>query len=83
MPFNLLSKFVTKQCGVKFSGGAQATWGATFTILLIALLILFIKVVLVHWAYNQIIPNLFNEKYRHITMLEALYLVILIQSLFN
>ena len=84
MPLNLLSKFAVKQCGVKLSGGAaQSTWGTSLTILLISLLILFVKVVLVHWAYNEIIPNLFNEKYRQISMMEALYLVILVQSLFN
>ena len=81
MPFNLLSKFATKN--IAMSGGARATWGNTLTILLISLLILFVKVVLVHWAYNEIIPNLFNEKYKKISMWEALYLVILVQALFN
>jgi len=75
---NLISNFAAKQ-----SGGMQASWGTSFTILLISLLVLFIKVVLVHWSYNEVIPNLFNEKYRKITMMEALFLVILVQSLFN
>ena len=76
--FNLLSKFAAKQ-----SGGMQATWGTSLTIFLISLLVLFIKVALVHWSYNEVVPTLFNEKYRKITMMEALFLVILIQSLFN
>ena len=75
---NILSKFAIKQ-----SGGMHVTWGTSLTIFLISILILFIKIVLVNWAYNEVIPNLFNEKYRKITLMEALYLVILVQSLFN
>lgn len=76
---NLLTKFAVKQSG----GGNRGTWGVTFTILLISLLALFIKVVLVHWSYNEVVPKITNEQYKRITMLEALFLVILIQSLFN
>ncbi len=75
---NLLSNFAVKQ-----SGGARATMGTTITILLISLLVLFIKVVLVHWSYNEVIPKITPNKYRPITMMEALFLVILVQSLFN
>lgn len=78
MPFNLLSNFAAKQ-----TGGARATFGTSLTIFLLALLMLFIKVILVHWSYNEIVPHMFSQKYRKITMLEALYLVILVQSLFN
>lgn len=77
MPFNTLSNFAIKQ-----NGGARGL-GAFFTVLLITFIALFIKVILVHWSYNEVIPNLFNEKYRQITMLEALFLVILFSSLFN
>jgi len=77
---DLISKFAVKQTG---GAATRATLGTTFTVLLIALLVLFIKVFLVHWSYNEVIPNLFNEKYRKITMVEALFLVILVQSLFN
>jgi len=80
--FDQLSKQVVKQLG-----GAQvsssASWSTTFLILLISLIILFIKVLLVHWSYNEVIPSLFNEKYRPISITEALYLVILIQTLFT
>jgi hypothetical protein len=78
MPLNLLSNYVIKQ-----SGGSRGTFAATLTIFLITFLILFIKVILVHWSYNEIVPTLFNTKYRKITIMEALILVILIQSLFN
>lgn len=80
MSFQLLSKFAAKQVG----GAAGATAGGNFlAIFLISLFLLFIKVFLVHWSYNEIIPNLFPQKYRKITMVEAAFLVILFQSLFN
>lgn len=78
MPFNVLSNFAIKQ-----TGGARGGWGTFFTVMLISLIALFIKVILVHWSYNEVVPNLFNEKYRKITMNEALFLVILFSSLFN
>jgi hypothetical protein len=78
MPFNTLSNFAIKQ-----NGGARGGLGTFLTVLLITFISLFIKVILVHWTYNEVIPNLFNEKYRQITMLEALFLVILFSSLFN
>lgn len=78
MTFNLISKFAVQQTGGAKNGGA-----GFLTIFLISLLILFIKVFLVQWTYNKTIPYMFNQKYRTITMMEALYLVILMQSLFN
>jgi hypothetical protein len=78
MQFNVLSNFAMKQ-----AGGARGNWGTFLTIMLISLIALFIKVILVHWSYNEVVPNLFNEKYRKITMMEALYLVILLSALFN
>ncbi len=78
MTFNVLSNFAMKQ-----AGGDRGSWGTFFTIMLISLIALFIKVILVHWSYNKVAPNLFNEKYRKITMMEALYLAILFSSLFN
>ena len=78
--FNLISKQAVKQ----FGGVSQtSSWGAFFAVFLISMIILAIKVLLVHWSYNEIVPTLFNEKYRQITVVEALYLVILIQVLFN
>lgn len=79
MPLNLLSNFAIKQSG----GERTGNWGSGITVFLISLLVLAIKVVLVQWTYNETIPKLFMQKYRKITTTEALYLVILIQSLFN
>lgn len=80
MTYNLLSKYASKN----MIGGAS-TSNATgfFSVLMLSLLFLFIKVFLVHWSYNEVIPNLFPQKYRKITMMESLLLVILVQSLFN
>ena len=78
MTLNLLSKFAMKQ-----TGGAQNNWTTFFTVMLISLIALFIKVILIHWSYNEVVPNLFNEKYRKITMMEALYLAVLFSALFN
>lgn len=81
MSFQLLSKFTVKQVG----GAVGTTSGVNsfLTIFLLSILFLFIKVFLVHWSYNEIIPNLFPQRYRKITMIEAAFLVILFQALFN
>jgi hypothetical protein len=79
MPLNILSNFAVKQTG----GGRGATIGASLTIFLLTLFVLLIKVILVHYTYNQVVPTLFNQKYRKITITEALFLVILVQSLTN
>lgn len=78
MSFQLLSKFAAKQVG-----GAAGGTNNFLAIFLLSILFLFVKVFLVHWSYNEIIPNLFPQKYRKITMIEAAFLVILFQSLFN
>jgi hypothetical protein len=78
MTYNLLSKFAVKQ-----TGGTRGGWGSGITVFLLSLLILAIKVAVVQWSYNEVVPNLFAQKYRKITTTEALYLVILVQSLFN
>lgn len=79
MPLNLLSNFAVKQSG----GARNGNWGASLTIFLISMLVLAIKVLLVQWSYNEVVPKLFIQKYRKITVMEALYMVILVQSLFN
>ena len=79
MPFNLLSKFAVKQTG----GNMRATWASSLTIMLISILVLTIKVVLVQWSYNEVVPKISDGGYRKLTTVEALYLVILVQSLFN
>lgn len=78
MTLNIFSKFALKQ-----AGGGRNTFTTFLTLMLISLSILFIKAMLVHWSYNEVIPNLFNEKYRKITIVEALFLIILFSSLLN
>ncbi len=74
---NLLAKLALKQGG----GGSMSQSGHILTVLLVALLLLFIKVYLVYWSYNEVVPRL--TQMRPITMTEALFLVILMQSLFH
>ena len=78
MTYNLLSKFAVKQ-----TGGNRGGLASGITIFLLSLLILAIKVAIVQWSYNEVVPNLTDQKYRKISTTEALFLVILVQSLFN
>lgn len=76
MPFHHITKYAFKQ-----TGGVQSN---SFALLFaVSLLFLIIKVFLVYWSYNEIIPSLSNGNLRPITFLEALILVILFQSLFS
>ena len=76
--YKLFTNYAVKQCG----GSAGAGSINFFTILLISLLFLAIKVFLVQWSFNEVIPR-FNPQMRRITATEALFLIILVQSLFK
>lgn len=81
---NMLTNYAMRSMNQMTGGAAnQGTVGQFFYVLFLALLVLFIKVFLVQWAYNETMPTMFNQRYRKITLMEALYLVILAQSLFN
>lgn len=75
MSYNLFTNYAVKQCG----GGTGMNF---FTLLLLSFLFLAIKVVLVQWSFNEVIPK-FNPQIRRITPIEALFLIILVQSLFQ
>ena len=47
------------------------------------LVIMMIKVVLVHWAWNYLAPRLMPNNYRLLSIADAIVVVILAQSLFN
>lgn len=81
MSLNLISNFIAKQ-SIGQSGGSSHG-GNFLTITLLSLILLFVKVFLVYWSYNEVVPKLSKGMYRKITMMEALFLVILVQSLFN
>jgi len=77
---NLLTKFAVKQTG---GGAIRSNMGTTLTIFLISLVLFMIKVILVQWSYNEVVPKISEEKYRKLTTIDAVFLVILIQSLFT
>jgi len=81
--FDLFSKQLVKQFGGAQMSTTSSSWSATLVIFLLSLIILFIKVLLVHWAYNEVVPSLSEGKMRKITISEALYLVILFNMLFT
>lgn len=81
MPLNTLVKFATNTLTKQSGGGSGNAWANFFTLLLLSLIFLFIKVFLVHWSYNEVVPRV--SQYRRLTMMEALFLVILVQTLFR
>ena len=81
MPLNTLIKYATNMLSKQSGGGTGNAWGNFFTLFLLSLIFLFIKVFLVHWSYNEVVPKV--SHYRRLTMMEALFLVILVQTLFR
>ena len=71
------------------SASMDGSYGSGFLFFLIALAMFFIKVLLVMISYNIVVPRLLESygndmtKYRQLNFLEAIFLVILFNNLFN
>lgn len=96
MPFSILKSFLThslkggcntgcqdggKLKGTSSKGMVRKQITLTY-VLLISLVELFIKALIVQWAYNKVVPKMFVQA-QELEYVDALALVVLVISLFN
>ncbi len=76
MVFQYATKELFNQCG-------GATQGNFFFLFVLSLFMLAINAMLVFWSYNRVMPKVLGNNFRPLNFTEAIFLVILANTLLN